>query len=187
MIARVWISIIALLVVVTPVRVGAAAVDRVRLHVQVTGLFQPDRETDLRLLFETLPQFTLVDLDYDRAEMTVELNPAEVWPKEKPEGYIKRLDDEIGKASRRTFGVQELRTIPLEKLQRVEIPIEGLDCKGCSYAAYQRVFELPGIDHATVSFKSGKLVAFIDPDAIDAAKIAEALKKGGVSVVTPKK
>jgi hypothetical protein len=176
-----------LLVVAAPVRVDGAIANRVRLRVQVTGLFQPDRETDLRLLFETLPQFTLAELDYDGAEMTVELNPAEVWPNEKPERYIQRLNEQLRRASRQTFGVRPLRTIPREKLQRVEIPIEGLDCKGCSYAAYQRVFELPGIDHATVSFKSGKLVAFIDPDAIDAAKIVEALKKGGVSVVTPEK
>jgi hypothetical protein len=185
MIARFWISITVLLVVVASVRAEAAAADRIQLHVQVTGLFQPDRETDLRKLLETLPQFTLVSIDYDRAEMTVELNPAKVWPNVKPEDYVARLDDEIGKASRRTFGVQALRTIPLEKLQRVEIPIEGLDCKGCSYAAYLRVYELPGVDHATASFKTGKLVAFIDPGVTDAAKLAEALKKGGVSVATP--
>jgi len=187
MIRRFWLSISVFLAFGLAVHADDKPADRITLHVQVTGLFQPDREADLRGVIETLPELTLVAIDYDRAELTVALNPAEVWPNEKPERYVELLDNQLRNASRHTFGVRPLRAVALEKLQRVEIPIEGLDCKGCSYAAYLRVYELPGVDRATASFKSGKLVAFIDPDATGAAKLVEALKNGGVSVPEPKK
>lgn len=182
-----WLPLSVLLLSVPSTRADDKPVRRTKLHVMVTGLFQPDREADLRALFETLPQFTLANVNYDRAEMTVALNPAEVWPNEKPERFPELLDHQLRNASHGSFGVRPLRTVPLKSLQRVEIPISGLDCKGCSFAAYRIVAQMPGVDRATASFKTGKLVAFIDPAATDPAKLVKALKKGHVDVVGSEK
>ena len=154
---------------------------------RIVGLFQPDREQDLRDLFVKLPQFKLVSIDYPTAEVVLEYDPAQIWPGEKPDKFVERLDDQLRNVSRGAFGAKPLRAIPLEKLKRVEIPVEGLDCKGCSYAAYRLVFQLPGVEVATASFHSGKVTALFDPKLIDQAKLEEALKKGGVEIKPPKK
>ena len=80
-----------------------------------------------------------------------------------------------------------LRTTPLEKLKLIEIPVVGLDCKGCSYAAYEMIFKLPGVERATASFKAGMVTALIDPKQTDQSKLEEALKKGGVEIPAPAK
>jgi copper chaperone CopZ len=154
---------------------------------QITGLFSPDREQDLRDALATLPQFRLVDIDYKNAEVTLEYDPAKLWPGVKPEKYLELFDNELRKASGHTFRARPLRTVPLDKLKRIEIPIEGLDCKGCSYAAYLRIYELPGVEVATASFKAGKVTAFVDPEKIDQVKLEEALKQGGVEIKRPTK
>lgn len=150
---------------------------------QIVGLFMPEREEDLReLLQERLPHFKLVQVDIANAEVTLEYDAALVWPGEKPEKYVERLDALLRQHSRDTFGAKRLRTVPLEKLTRVEISVVGLDCKGCSYAAYLMVYQLPGVECAMASFKSGKVTALIDPHLTDKTKLEEALKAGGVEL-----
>ena len=150
---------------------------------QIVGLFMPEREQDLReLLQEKLPQFKLVQVDIVNAEVILEYDAASVWPGEKPEKYVERLDALLRQHSRNTFGAKPLRTVPLEKLTRVVIPVVGLDCKGCSYAAYLMIYQLPGVECATASFKSGKVTALIDPHLTDKTKLEEALKAGEVEL-----
>lgn len=156
-----------------------------RIKHQITGLFMPEREQDLRVLFEKLPQFTLVSIDYANAEAVLEYDPAKVWPNEKPENFSELLNNHLRGQSRGSFGAKPLRTTPLEKLKMIEIPVVGLDCKGCSYAAYEMIFKLPGVERATVSFKDGKVTALIDPEQTDQSKLEEALKKGGVELPGP--
>jgi copper chaperone CopZ len=148
----------------------------------VTGLFQPDRERDLRAVFATLPNTKLVSLDYENAEIKVEYEPAKLWPGQKPEKYLELFDNQLRTASKQTFSVKQPRTVPLDKLTQVEIPIFGLDCKGCSYAAYGMISKLPGVDRATASFKSGKIVAWIDPEKTKREDLEAALKKGGANL-----
>ena len=149
---------------------------------QITGLFSPDREQDLREVFAKLPKFKLVSIDYKNAEAIVEYDPAKLWSGEKPERYLEIFHGELQNASRGTFGAKPLRTLPLEKLKRIEIPVEGLDCKGCSFAAYRMIYQLPGVESATASFKEGKVTALIDPDKTDRAKLEKALQQGGVQI-----
>ncbi len=145
----------------------------------VTGLFQPDREQDLRAVFTTLPQIKLVSLDYENAEIEVEYDPVKLWPGQKPEKFLELFDNQLRNASRQTFSAKSPRTVPLDKLSQIEIPIFGLDCKGCSYAAYGLICKLPGVERATASFKSGKIVALVDPEKTNRADLEAALKKGG--------
>ncbi len=147
---------------------------------QITGLFMPEREEDLRKVFEKLSEFKLVSIDFSNAEISLEYDSAKVWPGTQPEKQVERLDEMLRNSSRGTFGAKPLRSRPLEELKRIEIPVVGLDCKGCSYAAYLLVFKLPGVECATASFKEGKVTALIDPELTDQSKLEDALKKGGV-------
>jgi copper chaperone CopZ len=156
-----------------------------RIKHQITGLFMPERVKDLHVLFEKLPDMKLVKVDYVNSEAVIDYEPAKLWPNEKPEKFPERLDNHLRSPSRGTFGAKPLRTTPLKKLELIEIPVVGLDCKGCSYAAYLLVFKLPGVERATSSFKAGKVTALIDPKQTDRKKLEEALRKGGVDVLSP--
>jgi len=150
---------------------------------QITGLFCPEREQDLRDLFaQKLTTFKLVSVDYANAEATFDYDPAAAFAGAKPEQYVERFDNELRNASKSTFGAKPLRTIAKEKLQRVEIPIVGLDCKACSLAAYEIVARLKGVELAHASFKEGRVTALIDAEKTNRAEIEMALKQRGVTI-----
>ncbi|MCC7422142.1 MAG: heavy-metal-associated domain-containing protein [Planctomycetaceae bacterium] len=149
---------------------------------QITGLFMPEREGDLREAVALVPGVKLLAIDYPNAEATFDYDAARVFPGAKPEQIVERFDQKLREASRSTFGVKPLRSMPLEKLKRVEVPVAGLDCKACALSAYESVYRLPGVELATASFKDGKVTALIDPEKIDEAGIARALKQRGVTL-----
>jgi copper chaperone CopZ len=149
---------------------------------QLVGLFCPEREQDLRDLFAKLEKFKLVKIDVANAEASVEFDSTKVWAGVKSEKYIELFDNELRHASRGSFGAKPLRTTSMDKLKWIEIPVDGLDCLGCSYAAYRLVYQLPGVEMATASFRTRTVRALIDPEKIDRDKLQSALKKGGVDV-----
>ena len=155
---------------------------------QITGLFQPDREQDLKDLFEKqadkFPGIKLVSIDFANAEATFDYDPAKVFPGAKPEQIVERFDNLLRDATRHTFGVKPLCPVERDKLKRIEIPVVGLDCKACSLAAYEMVYKLKGVEMATASFKTGKVTAWIDPEQIDQAEIEMVLKQRGVQLVS---
>ena len=153
------------------------------IRYQITGLFCPEREPDFKALCaEKLARFKLVSVDYANAEATFAHDPAKEFPGATPAQVIERFDNELKNASRHTFGVKPLRTMPKEKLTLIEIPIVGLDCKACSLAVYEIIFRLKGVEQATASFKDGKATALIDSEQIDRAAIEKALKDRGVTL-----
>jgi copper chaperone CopZ len=152
---------------------------------QVTGLFSPDREQDLREAVMQIPQVKLVDIDFKNAEATFEYDPAKAFPGAKPDQIVQRLDNALRSASHHTLGIKPLCTVPKEKLKVIEIRVAGLDCKACSLAAYEIACKVEGVERATVSFREGRLTAVIDPTRTDRAKIEAALKQREVMVLAP--
>jgi hypothetical protein len=169
-----------------PVRADDAPAALKPIKHQITGLFCPEREKDLRDAFAKLPKFKLLGIDYENAEVTVEYDPQKIWPGEKPERYPELFGNEIGSVSRYSFRAKPLHTKPVDKLKRVQIPVAGLDCLGCCFGAYRLIYELPGVEMATADFKRGLVTALIDPEVIDQAKLEAALEKGGVEITRPK-
>lgn len=152
---------------------------------QVLGLFMPGRDRDLRDVVGGIPEIRLVSVDYANAEATFDFDAAKVFPGAKPGEVLQRLDDRIRHASRGSFSVKPVRTMPLAKLQFVEIKVVGLDCKACSLAAYEAIYKLDGVERATASFREGRVTAHIDPKRIDRAALEAALRKRGVDVPAP--
>ncbi len=159
-----------------------------RVTYRVTGLFSREREKDLRAGFEALaPDFKLIAVNFDEAELTVEFAPAKHWPGQKPERVAELVNDKVRGATNHTFGIKPRRDIARDKLQLVTIPAAGCDCKGCNLAAYEAVAALDGVYWATASFKEGKVTALVDPAKVDRAKLEDALRKKGVDLGKPKK
>lgn len=151
---------------------------------QITGLFAPDREADLRETFKKLPEFKLVSIDFKNAEASFEYDSAKVFPNAKPEQVVERFDNLLRQASRSTFGIKPLRSLPKDKLTLIEIPVVGLDCKGCGLGAYEAIYRLAGVETATASFKEGRVTALINPEKIDRVELETALKQRGVQLKT---
>jgi len=149
---------------------------------QVTGLFMPDREADFREVMETVPDVKVVSIDYKNAEATFEFIPQKISPGAKPEQVLQRIDNLVKTASNSTFTLKPLRKAPIEKLKWIDIPVVGLDCKACSYALYEIVAKLEGVEQATASFKDGRVSALIDPEKTDREKLEAALKKRNVQL-----
>jgi copper chaperone CopZ len=154
---------------------------------RVTGLFSPDRQDDLRLLVqEKLPNVKLVSIDYENSEATFEYDADKLFDKPKPEQIIERFDNLLRTHSFSTFGIKALCTIPKDKLIRIEIPVVGLDCKGCCLGAYDAISRLDGVERATASFKEGLVTAVIDPTKTNRMALEEALTKVGVQLAQKK-
>ncbi len=154
----------------------------VTMKVSVTGLFSPDRETDLREVFAGWPEVKLVGVDFDRAEAELAFDADKLLGKAKPADMIARINERVGQLSRNAFGVRAASATPRDKLTRVEIPVAGLDCKACSLGVYEVIAKVEGVEQATVSFKDGRVTALIDPTKTDRAKLAALLKQRGVDV-----
>jgi len=172
---NVWlVVVVALALFVAPLRGDEVT------H-QVTGLFMPEREADLREAAAKLKEAKLVRIDVKKAEAVFDYDVKKFG---KPDQAIKKLDQMLRDVSAGTFGVKPLCTKP-DKLKWIEIPVAGLDCKACTWVAYEAVYMLDGVERATASFRDGKVTALIDPAKTDRSKLEAALKKRQVQVKAP--
>lgn len=150
--------------------------------VRITGLFAPDREKDLRELFAKWPEFQIVRIDFEFAEVELRFDAEKVFPKTKPAERLAKLDDKVRDASIGTFGVKPLSSVPRDKLTQIEIAVVGQDCKACCLGVYEVIAKIDGVEQATASFKDGRITARIDPAKTDKSKLTAALKARGVAL-----
>lgn len=153
-----------------------------QLRFRVTGLFQKDREADLRATIATIPDVKLLAIDFAAGEAKFEFDPAKLLNKPKGAELVERFDSLIATNSNRTFGIRALPTIDRAKLEKVEIPVIGLDCKACCWATYQAVYKIDGVEQATASYREGLVTALIDPAKTNRAALEDALKQKGVKL-----
>ena len=154
---------------------------------RVTGLFNRDREADLRTTVAKLQDVSVVGIDFDTSEVTFSYDPVKLLGKGNEKQLLERFDNLLRNASSHTFGVRALCATPKEKLTRIEIPVLGLDCRGCELAAYESIFKIDGVEQATCSFKASLMTALIDPEKTNKAAIEEALKKRNVTLKADEK
>ncbi len=152
---------------------------------RVTGLFSVDRQDDLRAVVESLPGVKLMSIDFENAEATFVYDANQLLNRPNPQQQIERFDNLIRTNSHSTFGIKPLSALPPDKLQLVEIPVFGLDCKGCALAAYESLANVPGVEQATVNFKEGRARAKVDPAKVTRAQLEAALKQRGVALEPP--
>lgn len=144
---------------------------------RVLGLFQKDREDDLRKVTEELPGIDLVKADFETGLAVFRYDAEIVFPKQTTaEQMSQALDMQLRARSRGSFEATPLTGRDRKKLTKIEIGILGLDCKGCSYGAYLAVGKIDGVENATASFKTGKLTAWIDAKKTTRKFLEEALE-----------
>jgi len=141
---------------------------------RITGLCCPERVDDLRDAVKDEPELKLLSIDYEHAQATFEYIPKNV--------PVLRFRELLGK---RGFAINPSPALPADKLTAIEIPVAGLDCKGCSLGAYHVIYRIDGVEQATVNFKEGRVRALIDPKKTNRAALESALKKAKVELKTP--
>ena len=180
------IAIVSLLVTTVMFAADDKPAEPLPVKHRVTGLFSPDREADLKKVFaEKIPEVKLVSVDFKNSEATFVYDGEKLFNKPKPEQVIERFDNLLRTHTLGTFGIRAVCTTPRDKLKFVEIPIVGLDCKGCCLAVYETIYKIDGVEQATASFKEGLVTAWIDPKKTDRAALEETLKKRGVQLAAP--
>ena len=152
---------------------------------RVTGLFSPDRQNDLREVLKELPDVKLVSIDYRNSEAMFLYDADKLFNRPKPEQISERFDNLLRSVSNSTFGIRSLVTTPKDKLEIIEIPVVGLDCKGCCLAAYEAIYKIDGVEQATASFRDGFVTALINPEKTNRAALEEALKMKRVELKAP--
>src|SRR5262245_61297567 len=107
---------------------GSASAETQTVKHRVTGLFNREREADLREVVKQLTDVTLVSIDFDTAEVTFTYDPVKLFPQTKQKDWQERFDNLLRQNSRHTFGSKPLSTTPKDQLTRVEIAVAGNDC-----------------------------------------------------------
>lgn len=158
----------------------------IRVTWQIRGLFCPERKDDLKaLVAEKLPEIKVVDVDLPNAEATFEFDPVVAFGPHarnaKPEQLRFLFNGKLQRESRSSFSASARRTKPLEKLHWIEIPVEGLDCQGCSYGIYLILMGIKGVERAMVDCRTGLATVLIDPEAVDEQVIRDTLRRQHVS------
>ena len=180
-----YLSIAALLLAPLVLQAADEPAPQQHKH-RVTGLFLADRQDDLREVVAKLPGVKLVSIDFDHSEATFEYDAKQLLNGPNPDQQIERFDNLIRTNSNSTFGIKALSTVPRDKLQLVEIPVFGLDCKGCCLAAYESIARLDGVEQATVNFKESLARVKVDPAKVSREQLEGALKQRGVALEAPK-
>ena len=152
---------------------------------RVLGLFAPNRQDDFREVMKEIPEITVEEIDFETSEANFKFDPLVAFPTVKQDKYIERFDNRVRTITRGMFGIRAVCEIPRDKLKFVEIPVVGLDCQGCSLAAYEAINKMEGVEQATASFKEGRVTAWIDPAKTDREALEAALKKKNVQLTAP--
>jgi hypothetical protein len=150
---------------------------------RVRGLFEPDQVADFRALMNLFPEAELESINLETAEASIRFAPdCELFRNAKPEQIVERIGNRVRQLSTNLFSLVPLSEIPREKLELVEFSIKGLDCKACSFAVYEILVRIEGVEQATASFRTAHASAFIDPSKTNRPALLEALKQRGVTL-----
>jgi len=152
---------------------------------RVGGLFSKEREADLCETFKRISDIELMSIDFAKAEATFRYDEKKLFGNGTPQQIADRFDSLLAGVTIRTFRIKPPLLKPREKLTAIEIAVGGLDCKGCCYATYQAIAEIPGVEQATASFRDGLVTALIDPEKTNRESLVRAIKDRGIDVKTP--
>lgn len=155
------------------------AAEEVERTYQITSFFIPEREAAIREVFESAHESLKVKaLDFNTASITIQFDPAVVVPRagKNPKTQLAVLNQMVRGNTKGLITLSEQVSHDRE-LAEVSIPVAGLDCIGCSYAAYDAVQRLDGVEYCIASFKEGRVFCRYDAAKTDPGKMEAALLK----------
>lgn len=167
--------------------VKPAVIDESRtLTLRVIGLFEPARGDELERVLRQISEVKLMRLDRELAEVTLAYDPnCDLLKTASPEQLVERISDRLRNLTRHTMKLTARSEVPRDKLERVEIPILGLDCQACCLAAYEALAQIEGVEQATASFREKQAVAWINPEKTSRTELEMALQRRGVKIGQP--
>ncbi len=153
------------------------------LTVQVTGLFMRDRVDAFRALLQQVPEVRLLELDFETAQARLAYDPeCDLFRGVQPTQLIERCHNRLQQLSRSTLGMRAVSSVPREQWKKLDLQIAGLDCMACSYAAYDALIRIEGVEQATASFRDGKATAWYNAAVTNQELIVMTLKQRQVVV-----
>ena len=154
---------------------------------RVIGLCTPDRQDDLREAFKEVPNAQIVSIDYDNGECTLRYDSAKLSAGKPPtaDELFNHIKSRLNAVSHGLFNLKLRCTLPKEQLQRIEIEIGILDCKGCRLGTYYAVANIDGVEQANISNTPSRVIAWIDASKTNREALVAALKKNRVGLPTP--
>jgi Cu+-exporting ATPase len=95
-----------------------------------------------------------------------------------PEKYIKRETDLKPEAEKPPSET------PVEKLERIDLPIVGMTCASCAQTIEKSLSELKGVDKTSVNLATSKTTVSYDPRQAKVEDFISAIRKSGYDVGT---
>lgn len=145
---------------------------------RVLGLFMKVRVEALKKEIAKHQEIELLKVDYASGEVRLRLHGPLRSKESRTENQLRGLNERVRLRSRGAFEIVPRQAKPLSMRTKVEIPIKGHDCLGCSFGAYRAVYRMKGVHRVTADFGKGLLEAWIDPEETDRDTLeAELVKK----------
>jgi hypothetical protein len=153
------------------------------VRLRLPGLFIPEQAESFRRQLEQFSEVRVEAVDYEAAEVTLRYAAAsDMFRNATPFQVVERLNGRIRQLSRGIFSVKPLGEVPHAGLERIEIPIVGLDCHACSLAVHDILTQVEGVEHATASFHDCCGVAWVNPAMVSRESLVRALRQRGVTI-----
>lgn len=148
---------------------------------RVTSLFEPERVPEFRaFMAEKFPEIAVLACDFETGEARLRVDPAklkELSAVRTPELIRDKLASLLRGASRGVFDLLPLVDVPPEEVVDARIPIQGLDCRGCSYGVYRVVSKIDGVLYTAASFHAGEAHVRFDRRKTSLQAVEEELDK----------
>jgi copper chaperone CopZ len=161
--------------------VGSLTAEKVQRSYQITSFFIPERADAIRKDIETTHEgIKVIKMDFATATVTLRFDPEVVVPRagKNPKTQDSVLNHMIRGHTQGLITLAE--PVSRERLAEITIPVAGLDCIGCSYAAYEAVRRVDGVVYAIASFKDGRVYCRYDDVKTNPRQLKEALMKKSI-------
>jgi P-type Cu+ transporter len=70
----------------------------------------------------------------------------------------------------------------MAQLQTINLPVQGMDCAGCTQTVQKAIEKLPGVNSVQVLLSSERATVTLDPAQVDIVSIRKAITNAGYSV-----
>lgn len=153
------------------------------VNVRVQGLFMPEQVAAFKSEMQRFPEAEVASVNYDTAVAAIRFAAeSDLFRNATPEQVVERLNDRVRQLSQGLFSVRAIGANSNAPLEKIDLPVIGLDCMACSLALHDILTRQEGVVHATASFRDGMATAWVEPGKISREDLAESLKKSGVTL-----
>ncbi|HAH45757.1 MAG TPA: hypothetical protein DCM07_13060, partial [Planctomycetaceae bacterium] len=154
-----------------PIEKAGYATREETLELQIEGMTCEGCSTTVAQAIRQVPGVVAVDINYEKRQAVVGVEPGNLIPKEEIQTALKRAgysgellssgetseaDDTTATEVKWSMDDKQASNAPNESLRQTVVNIEGMTCEGCATAVSETLRNLPGITAVQVDFKAGR-------------------------------